>query len=138
MDEQQVRILVVEDSEPDVLLVREALERAGLEVDLQVLDDGEKAIEFIEGLERNETSPRPDLVLLDLNLPRMSGSQVLKRLRRSVACGEIPVAILTSSDSPRDRAEAIQLRATRYFRKPSRLAEFLALGQVVRELLQEL
>jgi len=135
MGEQRFQILVVEDSEPDVLLVREALERAGLESEIQVLDDGEKAVDFIEQLERDNTASPPQLVLLDLNLPRMTGGQVLERLRRSAPCGQIPVVILTSSDSPKDKAEASQLRATRYFRKPSRLEEFMRLGQVVRDLL---
>jgi CheY-like chemotaxis protein len=137
MGESCFQILVVEDAEPDVLLVREALERAGLNFELLVLEDGEKAIDFVEQLERDETLSRPHLVLLDLNLPRMNGSQVLERLRNSSTCGHIPVVILTSSDSPSDKAQAGQLGATEYFRKPSRLNEFMRLGQVVRDLLGE-
>jgi CheY-like chemotaxis protein len=137
MGESRFQILVVEDAEPDVLLVREALERAGLNFELLVLEDGEKAIDFIEQLERDETLLQPHLVLLDLNLPRMNGSQVLERLRKSTACGRIPVVILTSSDSPSDKAQTGQLGATEYFRKPSRLNEFMQLGQVVRDLLEE-
>jgi CheY-like chemotaxis protein len=135
MTAKRFQILIVEDSEPDVLLVKEALDRAGLEVELQVLDDGEKAIDLIEKLELDRAVSPPNLVLLDLNLPRMTGGQVLKRLRQSAACGQIPVMILTSSDSPRDKAEASQLQATQYFRKPSRLEEFMGLGVVVRDLL---
>jgi CheY-like chemotaxis protein len=137
MGESRFQILVVEDAEPDVLLVQEALERAGLTFELQVLDDGEKAIEFIERLERDQTSAPPHLVLLDLNLPRMNGGRVLDRLRQSTTCGQIPVVILTSSDSPSDKAQVGQLRATQYFRKPSRLNEFMRLGEVVRDLLGE-
>jgi CheY-like chemotaxis protein len=137
MGESRFQILVVEDAEPDVLLVQEALERAGLTFELQVLDDGEKAIEFIEQLERDQTSAPPHLVLLDLNLPRMNGGRVLDRLRQSTTCGQIPVVILTSSDSPSDKAQVGQLRATQYFRKPSRLNEFMRLGEVVRDLLGE-
>lgn len=134
MTEEILRILVVEDSEPDVFLVREALEQAGLTVELRVLDDGEKAVDFIESIDRKEES-RPNLVLLDLNLPKKSGGQVLERIRRSPACGQVPVMILTSSDSPADKAQANQLGATEYFRKPSVLAEFMRLGPRVRELL---
>ena len=134
MNTKQIRILVVEDSEPDVFLVREALEQAGLTVELHVLDDGEKAVDSIESIDRKEES-RPNLVLLDLNLPKKSGGQVLERIRRSPACGQIPVMILTSSDSPADKAQANQLGATEYFRKPSVLAEFMRLGPRVRELL---
>jgi CheY-like chemotaxis protein len=137
MGESRFQILVVDDAEPDVLLVQEALERAGLTFELQVLDDGEKAIEFIEQLERDRTSAPPHLVLLDLNLPRMNGGRVLDRLRQSTTCGQIPVVILTSSDSPSDKAQIGKLRATEYFRKPSRLNEFMRLGEVVRDLLGE-
>jgi CheY-like chemotaxis protein len=135
MRDPRFQILIVEDAEPDVLLVREALERAGLEFELRVLDDGEKASDFIDTLEQDGTTVCPHLVLLDLNLPKMTGGQVLRRLRQSPACGQVPVVILTSSDSPKDKAEARQLKATEYFRKPSRLDEFMRLGQVVRNLL---
>jgi len=135
VDERRFQILAVEDVEPDVLLVREALERAGLEFELQVLDDGEKAVDFIETLDRDPTVSCPHLVLLDLNLPKMTGGQVLERLLRSSTCGRIPVVILTSSGSPKYKAEANQLRATQYFQKTSRLEEFMRLGQVVRDLL---
>lgn len=137
MDQRRFQILVVEDTEADVLLVREALEHAGLAFDLQVLDDGEKAVDFAESLDRDRTVSRPDLVLLDLNLPKKSGSQVLERLRQSSACGDVPVVVLTSSDSPKDRAQVAQLQASLYFRKPSRLDEFMKLGEVVRQILVE-
>jgi len=129
------RIVLVEDTEPDVFLVRVALERAGLESDLEVLDDGEKAIDFIDRLEQDPAMPRPHLVLLDLNLPKKSGSQVLERVRQSPACGDVPVVILTSSESPADKEQAAQFKATEYFKKPSGLVEFLKLGPVVRDLL---
>jgi CheY-like chemotaxis protein len=138
MGEPRFQILVVEDAEPDVLLVREALQRSGLKFELQLLEDGESAVDYIEALERDQAVPRPDLVLLDLNLPMKSGSQVLERLRESTICGDIPVVILTSSDSPKDKAQAAHLRATEYFRKPSRLDEFMRLGQVVRKILGDL
>ena len=135
MSTPRFQILVVEDAEPDVLLVREALERSGLDFDLYVLDDGEKAVDFAESLDRGLSVSRPHLVLLDLNLPKKSGSQVLERLRQSPACDRIPVVVLTSSDSPKDKAKVGQLGATRYFQKPSRLDEFMRLGEVVREIL---
>ena len=129
------RIVLVEDAEPDVLLVREALEQSGMSFELQVLDDGERGTEFVEGLDRDATLARPHLFLMDLNLPKKTGGQVLERLRRSLTCGQIPVVILTSSDSQRDRDQAAQLNATGYFRKPSRLDEFMKLGPYVRDLL---
>ena len=136
MRERPFQILVVEDAEPDAYLVREALEHSGLSFDLHILDDGEKAVDFFDSVERDDSLPRPNILLLDLNLPKKSGSQVLERVRRSRACANIPVVILTSSDSPKDKSQAAQLGATQYFRKPSRLDEFMRLGPLVRELLE--
>ena len=76
-----------------------------------------------------------DIILLDLNLPKRNGTQVLERVRRSASCGSVPVVILTSSDSPRDRSQVAELRATQYFRKPSRLDDFMKLGPLVKDLL---
>ena len=129
-------IVLVEDAEPDVLLVREALEQSGLDFDLQVFDDGEQGVEFIETMDRDVNLHRPHLFLLDLNLPKKTGGQILERVRQSPTCGQVPVVILTSSDSQRDKAQAAFLNATGYFRKPSRLDEFMKLGPYVRDLLQ--
>jgi chemotaxis family two-component system response regulator Rcp1 len=136
MGEAQFRVLLVEDAEPDVYLMREALKRSGGEFQLQVLEDGEKAVEFIDTLDRDESARCPDLLLLDLNLPKKSGEQVLEHMRRSRRCAHIPVIVVTSSDSPRDKAQTARLGATQYFRKPSRLDEFMALGPLVLSLLR--
>jgi len=135
MDKRGYRILLVEDAEPDVLLVREALERSGLTFELEVLDDGEKAVEFIDSMAADRTVNPPDVMLLDLNLPKWSGGDILARVRKSPVCGGVPVVILTSSDSPRDKSQAAELQATHYFRKPSRLDEFMKLGPLIRDLL---
>ena len=127
-------IVLVEDAEPDVILVREALEQSGLEFDLRVLDDGEQGVDFVENMDRDATITRPHLFLLDLNLPKKSGGQILERVRQSPTCSEVPVVILTSSDSHKDKAQAANLKATGYFRKPSRLDEFMKLGPYVRDL----
>jgi DNA-binding response OmpR family regulator len=127
--------MVVEDAEADVFLVREALEHAGLEFELLVLSDGEKAVDFIDNMDLGEIVHGPHLVLLDLNLPKKSGGQVLERVRRSRICGQVPVVILTSSDSPKDKMQAAKLRATEYFRKPSKLDEFMKLGPLVQRIL---
>jgi CheY-like chemotaxis protein len=128
-------IILVEDAEPDVLLVREALEQSGLEFDLQVFDDGEQGVDFVESMDRDTTLVRPHLFLLDLNLPKKTGGQILERVRQSRRCSRIPVVILTSSDSSKDKAQAAQFQATGYFRKPSRLDDFMKLGPYVRDLL---
>jgi DNA-binding response OmpR family regulator len=134
-DSSSVHILLIEDAEPDVFLVREALRYAGLNFDLNVLDDGEKAIEYIDALDRNESAICPNLVLLDLNLPKRTGDQILRHIRESARCRAVPVLIVTSSDSPKDKQQTNTLGATGYFRKPSRLDEFMQLGNLVRGLL---
>ena len=128
-------IVLVEDAEPDVILVREALEQSGLEFDLRVFDNGEQGVDFVENVDRDATITRPHLFLLDLNLPKKSGGQILERVRQSPACSQVPVVILTSSDSQRDKTQAVNLKATGYFRKPSRLDEFMKLGPYIRDLL---
>src|SRR5579872_2461550 len=135
MAEPLVDILLVEDAEPDVFLVREALRHSGLAFNLNVLDDGEKAIDFIDHLDRNDSAGCPRLVLLDLNLPKRTGDQILNHIRNSVRCKDVPVVIVTSSDSPKDKSQTTLLGATEYFRKPSRLDEFMMLGGLVRRLL---
>lgn len=128
-------IVLVEDTEPDALLVREALEQSGLKFDLRVLEDGDQGIDFIDLLDRDAALACPHLFLLDLNLPGKTGGQILERVRRSPACRRVPVVIITSSASYKDKAQATQLNAAGYFRKPSRLDEFMRLGPYVRDLL---
>jgi chemotaxis family two-component system response regulator Rcp1 len=128
------QIVLVEDAEPDVFLVREALVAGGVPFNLHVLGDGEKAVDFIDEIDRAGGSC-PHLLLLDLNLPKKSGAQVLEHVKQSRRLRNVPVVVLTSSDSPRDKEQAALLGATRYFRKPSRLAEFMKLGEIVRDLL---
>lgn len=135
MVETTAWIVLIEDTEPDVYLVREALRRVGGEFRLEVFEDGEKAVEFIDKLDRDETARCPSLILLDLNLPKKSGEQVLEHMKQSRRCGHIPVIVVTSSDSPKDKAQAARLGATQYFRKPSRLDEFMQLGPLVRDIL---
>jgi CheY-like chemotaxis protein len=135
MSSPRVEILLVEDAEPDVFLVQEALQLGGLNVNLRVLDDGEKAVDFIDELDRDLNVLAPQMLLLDLNLPKKTGVEVLERARKSNRCCNLPVIVLTSSDSPMDKEQAARFGATHYFRKPSRLAEFMRLGDVVRDLL---
>jgi DNA-binding response OmpR family regulator len=135
MKQGPLNIILVEDAAPDVFLVRQALQEHGLQFQLQVIEDGEKAVELVEDLDHDETLPCPDLLLLDLNLPMKSGDQVLERVRSSRRCGRVPVVIVTSSDSPKDRSRAALLGATHYFQKPSKLDEFMKLGALVRNVI---
>lgn len=120
---------------PDALLVREAIRSENLPLDVFIVSDGERAIEFITKAENDGEATSPDLVLLDLNLPRIDGFDVLRRLRGSEKFKDIPVLVVTSSDSPLDRAETAKLGAS-YFRKPVTYDEFLAIGKFLRQFLQ--
>ncbi len=132
-DSEPIRLLVVEDSPADVYLVREAMRTEGLDARIQVADNGEAAINILNRVDESLDEP-PSLLLLDLNVPRKDGMQVLEWLRRSRRCGDIPVIMISSSDSPMDRQRAFELGVTEYFRKPSKLAEFMRLGNMVRRL----
>jgi CheY-like chemotaxis protein len=131
-----VPILVVEDNPGDVFLVKRALKKHGIESELRVEEDGQAAIQFFDRLDIDESVPCPHIVLVDLNLPRITGERVLERVRRSLRCPDIPVIVMTSSDSPLDHAAAAKLGADRYFLKPNDLESFMRLGEVVTGLLQ--
>jgi len=131
-----ITVLLAEDNPGDVFLVRRALEKHGLrDVELVVVEDGQAALRYIERVDEDDTVVSPELALLDLNLPRATGSRILLRIRQSRRCGGIPIIIVTSSDSPLDRNAASELGATAYFQKPGDLAGFMQLGQVVRDAL---
>jgi DNA-binding response OmpR family regulator len=129
-----VQVWLVEDSEADELLMRTALKLEGLRCEFQVSTDGEKAIEYIDAIDSNRAPYRPDVVLLDLNLPRKGGVRVLERFQNSV-CSSVPVVVVTSSDSPDDKDKVSRLGATRYFKKPLDLQEFMELGSLIRNVL---
>jgi CheY-like chemotaxis protein len=131
-----IRILLAEDNSGDVLLVRRALQKHHIEYDLTLIEDGEAAMSYLNAIDSaHDTKACPDLILLDLNLPRCSGSQVLESLKCSPICRNSPVIVLTSSDSPHDRAKAISLGAVHYFCKPTDLAGFMTLGQVIGDVM---
>jgi CheY-like chemotaxis protein len=135
MDERQ-RILLIDDNMADVYLLREAIKTAGILADLQVVSDGEKAIEYIDQIE-NDSAPCPALVILDLNLPRRTGGEVLEHLRRGQKCRAVRVLIVTSSNSGKDRAKTASLGANGYFQKPSSYDAFLKVGEVVKKMLED-
>ena len=131
------QILIVEDSRPDVLLIREALAAADIQAELHVVRDGEEAVRFLDAIDAAKNAPCPDLVLLDLNLPKRTGIEVLRHLREATGCGGTAVVIMTSSDSMDDRQSTASLGAREYFRKPSNYSEFMKLGLIVRAVLAD-
>jgi CheY-like chemotaxis protein len=131
------RILLAEDNDGDVFLVRRALEKRGLAHELLLAHNGEEALKWLDGHsgEQDAGTP-PDLILLDLNLPRVDGGQLLSYIRKCDWFSRTPVIILTSSDSPKDRQMALDLGANLYFRKPTDLASFMDLGRIIEETLE--
>jgi chemotaxis family two-component system response regulator Rcp1 len=134
--QQPVSIFLVEDNPADAGLVRRALEEHGVDGELIVIADGETAIAFIQVID-SEEGPCPDLAIVDLNLPKKPGREVLERMRMSEKCRQIPVVILSSSDADRDRADAARFGASRYIRKPTKLDDFLNLGAIFKAAFSE-
>ncbi len=132
---KRLRVLLVEDNPADVILVREALREHGLDFDLNVLRDGAEALACIHRQETGEgADERPDVILLDVNLPRHDGTEVLRAIRAVPDLARVPVAMITSSDSPRDRENATRYGADCFIRKPSSLDDFLKVGGIVKDL----
>jgi CheY-like chemotaxis protein len=129
-------ILIVEDSSADVLLIRHAIKTANLDAALYVVRDGEQAIRFFEDADGDDAAPCPGLVILDINLPRKQGGEVLEHMRNSRRCGNALVIAVSTSNSERDREDMAKLGANGYFPKPSDYASFMKLGEIVKELLR--
>lgn len=119
-----VRVLLVEDNPGDADLTRETLESNRLLVEISVVVDGEEAIEFLLARGNYSNAELPDLVILDLNLPKMDGREVLAEMKRHERLRAIPVVILTSSDAERDIAQSYALGANCYVTKPVDLMAF--------------
>ncbi len=128
--EEASRVLVIEDSKADVFLIREALETAGVRAAIDVVHDGQAAVRFLE------EQAQPALVLLDLNLPKYSGREVLRHIRSNARTKDVAVLVVTSSALSQDREELTDLGFDGYFQKPSDYASFLKLGPLVKGLLE--
>jgi CheY-like chemotaxis protein len=135
-DGKRASLVIVEDNPTDVFLIREALRAYRLEVDVRVFEDGEEAIDLIRLLDSDDSQTCPELMLLDLNLPRADGFEVLKRLRDSRRCAEIPVIVMTSSAALPDRERSKALGADAYFRKQAGYHASLEIGGLIEKLLR--
>jgi CheY-like chemotaxis protein len=130
------RILFIEDSTADLLLFRFILKSNGVEnVDLQVVTRGDEAIQIINSLSTAPENERPDLVVLDLNLPCESGLDVLKRLRRHASLEALPVVVMTGSTNLADRQAAAACGVSAYLVKSSDLSQAIALGKTIKRVL---
>jgi two-component system, chemotaxis family, response regulator Rcp1 len=123
---QPIQILLVEDQPADIRLTKEVLADGKVANDVHVVNDGEQAMAFLRRRGEFANSPRPDLVLLDLNLPRMDGREVLAEIKSDPELMATPVIVLTTSAAERDVLDAYEHRANAYVTKPIDLDEFVA------------
>jgi two-component system response regulator len=121
-----IEVLLVEDNPGDVRLTREAFKDAKLQINLQVVFDGVQAMAFLNREGEYADAPRPHIILLDLNLPKKDGRQVLEEIKHSPTLGTIPVVVLTTSSSEQDVLQSYKLHANSYITKPVSLDGFLA------------
>jgi CheY-like chemotaxis protein len=120
-----VDILLIEDNPGDVRLTKEALKEGTLRNRLHIVQDGQSALAFLRQEDGFTETPRPDLILLDLNLPLMGGQEVLTEIKRDEALKSIPVVILTTSEAQEDIEHAYALHANCYVTKPVDLDQFI-------------
>jgi chemotaxis family two-component system response regulator Rcp1 len=119
-----IEVLLVEDSPADVRLTKEALKEEKLHITLQVVNDGVEAMEYLRQQGKYAQAVRPDLILLDLNLPKKDGREVLKEIKGDEGLRSIPVVVLTTSKSEVDIIKAYDLHANCYITKPLDLNQF--------------
>ena len=135
--EANANIVVIDDNPGDIELLRMALESAGVDCTLNVLDNGRDAMEFVQRLGRFSGVSAPDLVVLDLNLPGNDGVEILQALRNGGAFPDVAVVVLSSSSSPREQLRVASLRVKRFIIKPPDLDAFMKIGVTLGELLAQ-
>jgi two-component system, chemotaxis family, response regulator Rcp1 len=133
MQTKPAEILLIEDNPGDVELILEALQHGQALNRVSVATDGEEAMSFLNRLPGFEDSPRPDLILLDLNLPKKTGFEVLREIRDHREVGRIPVVIVTSSEEDRDVLKSYDVRANCFISKPVDVDEFLSVVRTAGE-----
>jgi two-component system, chemotaxis family, response regulator Rcp1 len=131
MDTGAIEVLLVEDSPGDVRLTREAFKDAKVHINLHVAPDGAEAMAFLKREGEHANAPHPDLILLDLNLPKKDGREVLAEIKESPTLKSIPVVILTTSASEEDILRSYLLHANCYITKPVGLDGFLKVVQSI-------
>ncbi|KIF77862.1 chemotaxis protein CheY [Streptomyces sp. 150FB] len=130
---QPIEVLLVEDDAGDELMTREAFEDNKIRNTLHVVRDGQEALDFLYRRTRYEGAPRPDLILLDLNLPKYDGRQVLEKIKTDPALASIPVVVLTTSSAEEDILRSYKLHANAYVTKPVDLDQFIAAVRQIDE-----
>ena len=120
-----IEILLVEDNEGDVGLIEEVFEEAKIKNNIHVAEDGEEAVLYLRGEGKFSGSPRPDIILLDLNLPKKDGREVLREIKEDSNLKNIPVVVLTTSNAEKDILKAYDLHANAYITKPLDFDQFI-------------
>jgi len=128
-----IEVLLVEDSPGDVRLTREAFRDADVSIRLHVASDGVEAMAFLRRQDEHIHAPRPDLILLDLNLPRMDGREVLAQVKEDPSLKTIPTVILTTSEAEADIMKSYELQANAYLSKPVQLDAFESLVNSIKD-----
>ena len=132
-----LKVLLAEDNPGDIILVKEALAKYQVAYEMYVVRDGGEALAYVSRMGKSADDPCPDVVLLDLNLPKVDGSEILVEFRKHPQCAHTPVIVITSSDASKDRSRMDALGVSCYFRKPSDLEEFLKLGALVQRVVED-
>ena len=132
-----LKVLLAEDNPGDVFLVKEALAHHRLAHGMYVVRDGGEALAFIHRMGKTGPVPCPDVLLLDLNLPKVDGPEILVAFRKHPECAQTPVIVISSSDAHKDRQRMDALGVSSYFRKPSNLEEFMQLGALVQKVVED-
>jgi chemotaxis family two-component system response regulator Rcp1 len=130
---KEITILLVEDNEGDIVLTVEALKIANITNKIVVVRDGEEALEFLYREGRHAAGEQPDLILLDINLPRIDGKEVLTRIKNDDNLKFIPVVILTTSDSEKDVMESYSNHANCYITKPVDFNKFMQVVHMIKD-----
>lgn len=126
-----MKILLVDDNTADMFLMKDAIQQEGFTAEIHTADDGERAIEIIRNVDSNPDERCFDCFLVDLNLPRQSGAEVVRSIRSSSRCVDAPVIVVTSAVAPSERDRILESGATHVIVKPHKLAEFRDLAKLI-------
>jgi CheY-like chemotaxis protein len=133
VNKQPLEILLVEDNPGDIRLIKEILKETKIQNNIQVAMDGEAALKLLFNLDSLNTAPRPDLILLDLNLPKIDGRELLSEIKDSDDLKSIPVVILTTSTAEEDIIETYKNHANSYITKPVDLDHFIRVVESIKD-----
>ncbi|MDP6113225.1 MAG: response regulator [Planctomycetota bacterium] len=130
---RKIRVLMADDSPSDVDLTMLAFEEAGIDIDIDVVSNGEQAMDFLRQRGKYAEAQRPDFILLDLNMPRLTGQEVLQRINKDDDLGMIPVVVLSTSETGEDIGLAYSNGANAYITKPVDYQEFIDVVKTINE-----